>query len=41
MLGDLAGTMKATVSNGKLEVRRVTIGSAATPQPRTPHPEMN
>ena len=35
MLSDQAGTMKATVANGKLEVSGTTIGSGASPRPRT------
>jgi hypothetical protein len=41
MLSDQAGTMKATVANGKLEVRGTTIGSGASPRPRTPGHEVN
>jgi hypothetical protein len=41
MLSDQAGTMKATVANGNLEVRGTTIGSDASPRPRTPDHEVN
>jgi hypothetical protein len=41
MLSDQAGTMSAIVSNGNLEVSGTTIGSAATPRPRTPGSEVN
>jgi len=41
MLGDQSGAMKATVANGKLEVRGTTIGTSRSPRPRPPHPEIN
>ena len=41
MLADQAGTMKATVANGKLEVKGTTIGSGTSPRPRTPGHEVN
>ncbi len=41
MLGDQAGTMKATVANGKLEVSGTTIGNGVSPRPRTPDHEVN
>jgi hypothetical protein len=41
MLSDQAGTVKATVANGKLEVSGTTIGSGASPRPRTPDHEVN
>jgi uncharacterized repeat protein (TIGR01451 family) len=37
MLGNQAGTMTASVANGKLKVRGTKIGSGATPRPRTYH----
>ena len=41
MLTNQAGTMTATVANGKLEVSGTTIGSGASPRPRTPGHEVN
>src|ERR1019366_3507408 len=41
MLSDQAGTMTATVANGKLKVSGTTIRSDASPQPRTPRSEVN
>jgi hypothetical protein len=41
MLGDQAGTLTASVANGKLKVTGVRIGSGATPRPRTPGHEVN
>jgi len=41
MLSDQAGTMTATVGNGKLKVSGTTIGSGASPRPRTPGHEVN
>jgi hypothetical protein len=40
MLSDLAGTMKATVSNQKLEVSGTTTGSGAVPRPHAPGHEV-
>jgi len=41
MLSDQAGTMTATVANGKLKVSGTTIRSDAPPQPRAPRSEVN
>jgi hypothetical protein len=41
MLSDQTGSMSATVANGKLQVNGTTIGSGATPRPRTPGSEVN
>jgi len=41
MLSDQSGSMSATVANGKLQVNGTTIGSGATPRPRTPGSEVN
>ena len=41
MLSDPAGATTATVGNGKLKVSGTTIGSGASPRPRTPGREVN
>ena len=41
MLGNQAGTMTASVSNGKLQVTGTKIGNEAAPRPRTPGHEVN
>src|SRR6185295_4000110 len=41
MLSNQAGTMTASVSNGKLQVAGTKIGNEATPRPRTPGHEVN
>jgi hypothetical protein len=41
MLSDLAGSMTATVANGKLKVSGTTIRSDASPRPRAPRSEVN
>ena len=41
MLSNQAGTMTASVSNGKLKVTGTKLGNGATPRPRTPGHEAN
>jgi hypothetical protein len=41
MISNQAGSMSATVANGRLQVRGTTIGSGVTPRPRTPGSEVN
>ena len=41
MLSNQAGTMTASVANGKLKVTGTKIGSGETPRPRTPIHEVN
>ncbi|MEA2416274.1 MAG: hypothetical protein QOI58_2931 [Thermoanaerobaculia bacterium] len=41
MLSNQAGTMTASVANGKLQVTGVKIGNGSAPQPRTPDHKVN
>jgi len=41
MLSNQAGTMTASVSNGKLQVTGTKIGNGSAPQPRTPELKVN
>ncbi|MEA2325343.1 MAG: hypothetical protein QOE68_302, partial [Thermoanaerobaculia bacterium] len=41
MLSNQAGTIKATVANGKLEVRGTAVDGDSSPRPRTPGHEVN
>jgi hypothetical protein len=41
MLSNQAGTMTASVANGKLKVSGTKIGNGSTPQPRTPEHKVN
>ncbi|MGA8807603.1 MAG: hypothetical protein WB973_06965, partial [Thermoanaerobaculia bacterium] len=41
MLSNQAGTMTASVANGRLKVTGTNLGSGATPNPRTPDHKAN